>query len=75
MRFGPVTFPKDAGKHSDRNHLECSGRTFRVFSVGVRGILTNFVVCLSCRRELEALEHRLVEPQRSTFHDLVMGKI
>jgi hypothetical protein len=72
MRLGTiVAFPGDAGKHSDRNDNDCSGRTFGVYSVGVSGIYINFVRCISCGRELEAYENGLAQPQRTTFADIM----
>jgi len=71
MRFGTVTFPGEAGKHSDRHDSDCPGRAFKVNSVGVGGIYVNYVQCLLCGRELEAYENGLAQPQRTTFGDVI----
>jgi hypothetical protein len=67
MRFGTVSLQGNAGKHTDLDGQECSGRTFRVNSVGIGGIYTNRVRCLTCLRELTAYENGLAEPQSTTF--------
>lgn len=60
MKFGPHTFPGDAGKHTDKDGNECYGRTFEAKSVGVGGVYTNVVMCVTCLCELAASEDRIL---------------
>jgi hypothetical protein len=71
MQFGAITFNGDAGRHTDKNDVECTGRAFRVTSRGVGGVYANYVQCRICGLELQAYENGLAQPHRTTFADAI----
>ncbi len=60
MRFGSIQFPGEGGKHRNPQGQDCPGRFFEVKEIAVGGAYINTVECMTCHRELPAVEDKLV---------------
>jgi hypothetical protein len=64
MTHGPLgrvfTLDDEAGAHTDSDGKECSGRTFKITSVGVGGVYSQSVTCLVCRQEMQGSDAGLI---------------